>query len=56
MGTVIDKNITIGFAKYLADNWEFYDSTEKGDVYQSKTGNKRKLLIEEIFNEWISTH
>jgi hypothetical protein len=50
---MIDKNKTLEFAKYFAANWEFEDSTTKGDVYISKTGNIRRLLVDEIFHEWI---
>jgi hypothetical protein len=49
---MIDKNKTLEFAKYFAANWEFEDSTTKGDVYISKTGNIRRLLVDEIFHEW----
>lgn len=49
---MIDLNKALKFAKYFAEKWYFEDSTEKGDIYCSKTGNIRRFLIEEIFHEW----
>jgi len=42
------------FAMWFAANWDFYDSTEKGEMYESKTGDIVVLSIDEIFNKWAN--
>ncbi len=47
---MIDLNKALEFTKYFhSSNWDFHDSTEKGDIYIS--GNNKKT-IDEIFHEW----
>jgi hypothetical protein len=39
------------FAMYFAANWEFFDSSWQGELYEHKT-TKEVELIDEIFDKW----
>lgn len=46
------KRVACAFAYYLANNYEFEDSTEKGLLYKSKYV-KVKRYISDIYDEWV---
>ncbi len=41
------------FAKHLKENYDYYDNTDKGDVYIHK-GNKLKYTEDKIYLTWYN--
>jgi hypothetical protein len=49
----IDISVYFSFAKYLNENFEFFDNTDSGDMYRRKNDNGA-YSEENIFKEWLA--